>query len=403
LPGALASARGGCTMPRAPEPPRTGTLALVANDFASRRTATDLARRMNAWGRDVLAKLRAAGLDVVLGEARDDSSEAGALRVVFSGRARAVLGLEIDAGGVRAGLELPAAQAHAVRAELANPERALELSTALEALPEQFALRVGGEDASLDAPRCTVDDVRAILDRVESTSRPLAIGWTVPRDVAVEHAALLDEQLKDALAALVRIFALFGGADDAGAPSRARPHEGAHGRRQSGRSDDDRDHTKKRQRETREPGRDRKGQREPDGPIRGRSTADVDGERDGATAAQRRHAAVKDGVPSRPPAAHEARFPLRGAARRRPNLKVSGGGAKGRGGSIERGARVRVLEGPFSGKVGVVRELDGKGGARVMLGLLAVRFDMANLAVHDERGRRPVLGTSHRKPVPVRS
>jgi transcription antitermination factor NusG len=82
----------------------------------------------------------------------------------------------------------------------------------------------------------------------------------------------------------------------------------------------------------------------------------------------------------------------------------SRGGARSRtAASIERGTRVRVLEGPFSGKVGTVHELDGKGGARVMLGLLAVRFDVTNLTVHDEGRRRPVLGTSHRKPVPVRS
>jgi hypothetical protein len=70
---------------------------------------------------------------------------------------------------------------------------------------------------------------------------------------------------------------------------------------------------------------------------------------------------------------------------------------------IERGTRVRVLKGPFSGKVGLVSELDGKGGARVMLGLLAVRLKVENLMAMVEGGRRPVLSTSHRKPAPVRS
>ena len=45
------------------------------------------------------------------------------------------------------------------------------------------------------------------------------------------------------------------------------------------------------------------------------------------------------------------------------------------GAGIEKGAKVRVLEGPFAGKEGLVQELDGNGGARVMLGLLAVRID----------------------------
>jgi len=70
---------------------------------------------------------------------------------------------------------------------------------------------------------------------------------------------------------------------------------------------------------------------------------------------------------------------------------------------FERGARVSVLKGPFAGKVGVVQELDGKGGARVMLGLLAVRLDVKNL-VSEAAGRgRPRLSSSHRKPLPARS
>jgi transcription antitermination factor NusG len=70
---------------------------------------------------------------------------------------------------------------------------------------------------------------------------------------------------------------------------------------------------------------------------------------------------------------------------------------------IELGARVRVVEGPFSGKRGVVHELDAKGGARVKLGLLLVRFELEHLTPQAEARERPVLGTSHRKPVLARS
>jgi transcription antitermination factor NusG len=70
---------------------------------------------------------------------------------------------------------------------------------------------------------------------------------------------------------------------------------------------------------------------------------------------------------------------------------------------FERGARVSVLKGPFAGKVGVVQELDGKGGARVMLGLLAVRLDVKNLVSEVEGRGRPRLSSSHRKPLPARS
>jgi transcription antitermination factor NusG len=70
---------------------------------------------------------------------------------------------------------------------------------------------------------------------------------------------------------------------------------------------------------------------------------------------------------------------------------------------IELGARVRVVEGPFSGKGGVVQELDAKGGARVKLGLLVVRFELEHLMPQAQSRARPVLGSSHRKPLPARS
>jgi transcription antitermination factor NusG len=73
------------------------------------------------------------------------------------------------------------------------------------------------------------------------------------------------------------------------------------------------------------------------------------------------------------------------------------------GAHIERGARVRVLQGPFLGKVGTVQELDGKGGARVMLGLLAVRVETRDLAPDGAVRDRPRLSSSHRKRMPARS
>jgi len=69
---------------------------------------------------------------------------------------------------------------------------------------------------------------------------------------------------------------------------------------------------------------------------------------------------------------------------------------------LERGARVRVLAGPFAGKVGVVREVDTtKGRAQVMLGLLATHIDMKDLAANLGDGR-PTLSSSHRKPLGLR-
>jgi hypothetical protein len=63
--------------------------------------------------------------------------------------------------------------------------------------------------------------------------------------------------------------------------------------------------------------------------------------------------------------------------------------------AIDAGVRVRVLAGPFTSKIGVVSELDGRGGARVLLGLLSTRFDVGDLEPALGRGR-PALAVSHR-------
>lgn len=67
------------------------------------------------------------------------------------------------------------------------------------------------------------------------------------------------------------------------------------------------------------------------------------------------------------------------------------------------GARVRVLRGTFAGKSGVIQEMDGRGGARVMLGLLSARIDLTDLAPEapdpPAGGRdRLTFSSSHRKP-----
>ena len=61
------------------------------------------------------------------------------------------------------------------------------------------------------------------------------------------------------------------------------------------------------------------------------------------------------------------------------------------------GAKVRVLGGPFAGRVGVISELDGKGGARVTLGLLSARVLLENLGLAADYAR-PSLKSSHRSP-----
>jgi KOW motif-containing protein len=64
---------------------------------------------------------------------------------------------------------------------------------------------------------------------------------------------------------------------------------------------------------------------------------------------------------------------------------------------LEVGTKVRVLGGPFAGRLGVISELDGRGGARVTLGLLSARVLLENLRPAREAAR-PALQSSHRKP-----
>ena len=65
---------------------------------------------------------------------------------------------------------------------------------------------------------------------------------------------------------------------------------------------------------------------------------------------------------------------------------------------FDKGSRVQVLTGPFEGKLGVVQELDGKGGARVQLGTLSSWVPLVDLVEPMEGRERPYLGSSHRKP-----
>jgi hypothetical protein len=343
---------------------------------------------MDAWAGGVIERLEDLGVDATIAATEQDK-EALSPAVRFALRSAAPdatrLVLAMDAVRVRAGLELPATQARAARARLSDPARALELATALEALPEQFTMGASGDVAIAEAPRATPDDMRALLDRVEREQGTMWIGWSVPRELAVEHATLLDEQLADAIVALAQVFALLG-PDPVDRPgSRGVPssdaRSGSKARRFSGRrsegaeprgEDDERD--RGRSARPRARGRDR--EREPE----------AEGE------------AEPDTVSESPVARGrglDAKLPPRPGSRRRPrpgSLVV-----------IERGARVRVLKGPFSGKVGVVHELDGKGGARVMLGLLAVRLEVSNLVPAVEGRGRPRLSSSHRKPIPARS
>jgi hypothetical protein len=254
---------------------------------------------------------------------------------------------------------------------LTEPVRALELTTALEALPEQFTMGLGGGACAPAVACATTDHIRALLEDVEREQRPLWLGWSIDREVAVAHAALLDEQLEDAVVVLAPVLLLLSPSIDGAGASAAARAPVRRERRDRSRADDE-----------------------------GRSAKRRDRERD-----SREHERTPE-----PEADRSDAYPPVQLPRRTPSAKGRAGDRKrgslprsSRGAPLDKGTRVRVLDGPFSGKVGVVQELDGKGGARVMLGLLAVRVDVRDLSRCESGRDRPVLSTSHRKPVPVRS
>jgi hypothetical protein len=191
-----------------------------AFEATAMRTRLLLGQRMLDWGRGVARRL--ADLDLRSGLSKGSADlQRLALAQDLDGRpdareGRAELALVVSAEEVLVALELPASASldqKNLRARLGDPERNLELKSALEALPEQFTASLskgsGVSAASLDGTA-----ILSLLDRSAGTGRTLRIGWAVPRDVAVVHSTLLDEQLGDAMVALAPVYRLVAWAAD---------------------------------------------------------------------------------------------------------------------------------------------------------------------------------------------
>lgn len=261
------------------------------------------------------------------------------------------LGGAFEARPTERGVELHAAALPGARFELGVERKHLDLSLELggaaldafaqaidrdgtmrwlAALPEQFVACKG----TVELCASTIDRhaLRSMIESARSERVAVRIGWRIPRSVVLSHARVLDEQLLDALRALVLVEgAIAGRAPSASALS---PH---------------------------------------------RMTASL---------STRRARLATTGM---------ARLRLRGALGR-PRLEAA------HTPSIDRGTRVRVLAGPFEGKIGVVQALDARA-ARVFFGLLATRVELADLAPAHAPGHgrapsrrpRPAIATSHRR------
>jgi hypothetical protein len=289
------------------------------------------------------------------------------------------------------------------RAERAHLERLLlekprVVADALDALPLPFVL--GAAEPSLE-PRRPVQKVdRAALLALLHAGQTLWVGWTVPRAAALEHVATVGGELEAAVLALGELFRQLAWLQRV-APATAAV-----------------DRTRARRREDRAPS-----EADAAAPEEG---ADDDGDvRSTPLTADDRLALLRGARAAARPDAR-ASLRLRSSAGNRPvrsSIKAAGATsgaaaahasagarrrshpptASGAAGSVDaapgfdRGAEVVVLAGPFTGRVGVVQDIDGKGDARVLFGLLATRVATKDLALSGRDAARPSLGSSHRK------
>lgn len=309
----------------------------------------------------------------------------------------AFLALRVDAQRVEVSFELhpdASIDSRNLHALLGDPIRTLSLTGAVEALPDQFTIGLSGDADRTPAARASSEAIRDLLARSEREGRALWIGWTIPRDVAIAHSDLLVEQLEDAIVALGPIQKIIAWAPDNDLVDLGRDVEATKAHRAKAHDEAERDRAQWQAK------RERIGQEER---ARGRKRAEEAFATPTPSAATPEPAERdRDAEPS-PPAPPRRfppgrRAPLRRVLPRRSLVTEVDPSAP-----VEKGTRVQVLAGPFRGKVGVVQELDGKGAARVLLGLLATRVDVKDLVAAAEGKERPALASSHRKPMGVRS
>jgi hypothetical protein len=359
----------------------------------------------------------------------------------------AFLALRLDAATVEVCFAVhPEAQVDVenLRARLDPPggddAPAAALIAALRALPEQFAIGISPDDRQATSA-VTPEALRALIDSAAAGQVPLWIGWSVTRDTAIEHSAILDEQLEDAIVALAPLYRLVAWSREndrialdrrieSAEQERARAH--AHAEAQTERWRTEQAEARRNAAELARsralaqeavndgaPGRDpRPRSRPPADPARrpsldtlfspkaapkvSPSTAPSPTPPVVAPAAPP-PAPPSDNAPPQPQTAghdggypqtpgHDGGNPQTPGDRNTPPMPPPAPPA------IEKGVKVRVLSGAFADKVGVIGELDGRGGARVLLGLLSTRLDVADLEPIAEGRERPALQSSHRRP-----
>lgn len=292
---------------------------------------------------------------------------------VFAENAKLVL--RLTHATVEARLELPASalvDIHNLRAKIKDPEGLLAATSVIEALPEQFWAGVeGGSQGPVS--RITGQALREWVDEAVGLSATLFFGWTLPKDLAVAQKSEIGGLLEDAFSALGSLYDTLAWSEVndffLGGKRRTRPVA-------------ERESAKSKRTPT------RKGRRPKD-------EAFVD---DAEPVSSDDSPALSEGGAAAKSGRADPMFPRKRPILRRA-LQPTDTDPKL---PIEKGTRICVLGGPFSGKVGVVQELDGKGGARVLFGLLAARLHVSDLVAFRERSgknARQKLMSSHRRPL----
>jgi hypothetical protein len=395
-----------------------------------------LRERIEAWARALAPRLAELGLpfEVVVPDELEQHLSSGAPRVIaqrvlflrdgFSRssvprtapevdplRSHAYLALTIDSVHLAVSVEIcPEAEADVknMRARIADPTALLELTALLESLPDEFAIGVLGVPSFPRAQGARADDIRALLDNSERNRRPLWLGWSVKREVALAHTDVLDELLADALVALAQIYKLIAWAPDNDLIAATR--RGAWRERRATLIEERRERGREERRKRR--AQDRNDPPRKEGTRREREDARRAVPETEAEPAASSNATTRRGTKSPTdagdPASAEARsvdLAARGSVlERRPVLPSS---LRGRGRrktveadvahAFEKGAKVRILAGPFARRIGIVEDVPSKERVRVRLGPLVATIDLADVTSALE-GNRPRLASSHRRP-----
>jgi hypothetical protein len=304
----------------------------------------------------------------------------------------------------------------AFRARLADEQGAETIVNALLALPEQFQFGISGR-ATEPVTAASADTLRELADRLRPEGAAFWVGWSVTRGVAIEHLEILVEQLEDALAALGPVYQHLAWRKDDDSSGlghtlesmRTELSEAAARRTESERKEQEQ--SERLRQEQTERSRERTRERVEYDTSRARPTLATLFKPAGPAASGAEPEPADHAVPVPPAALPHGRDdaprprdktprpakPPRQQEAVAPPQRPAPPPAFIAGGAIDKGAQVRVLSGPFAGKVGVIGEVDGRGSARVLLGLLSTRLLTEQLEAVVEAKDRPSIQSSHRK------